>query len=349
MGKCANNIMATWAHIRTLTGIFPRWLCSDGTTLYFGSDDANNNSILSYVPATDTLTTIISSADVFNEFKGLTFFKGDLYCLLKDENLVSVDVLRYDGTPESTTIVKSMPFNVLVGDYSGIMSDANEMVVFRTQAAQPLESVTYYTANGTSWNAGSFAVNPNIPTNFINTSWSFATEWPNGFYVNFCRSGGGSCTNGTIEQWNTGAKQWQAITTGYTQGFKLSDPANLQHWTNGNGEYTVDFLTFFAPDADQVPNFQVNMPFTTSLDSDSSNLYEWSGVSWSLRDTLAPTFLFTGDFNAFIVRMGNLTPYMITREYNIYGGSFIVLESDETIGTASGFQHSAGGIPGSLI
>jgi len=263
----------------------------------------------------------------------------------------ALDVIRFDGTLDNFTVVRSLASGGL-SDYCGLLSDATEMVMFGIRnlgATSPQE--THHTTDGTTWNVGSFAAAANIPSSYINSAWSYATEWPNGFFFESCAAFTGTpCDDVTILNWNTIAKQWQIVVSNDVNGYRLSAPGIAQHWTDTFGaQFTTDFISFTQSDTSQAPFFQVNWPFTTSIQASSDDVFEWDGAAWSVLDTTTG-FNFVQDTFNFTVRMADLTVFIFIPEFNVSSGDYVILERDEIIGSpAVGFQHSEGGVPGLII
>lgn len=342
--------MGIWSHVRTLTGLNPVWFTSDGTDIYFVGNDAIGNDVYQYTPATDTLTIIFDNAVITDwvRCKGLTYFDDNLYALIeRDSGTNALQVARFDGSPNSFTVVKSMPR--ILRDYCDLVSNVTEMVVWGVRDFSDLQE-THYTDDGTIWNVGTWASDPHVHDLVsVFNHVPYTTAWPLGFFMEICRGVTTTCTSLDVDKWNTIAKQWQIEQAGIpVRLLKFSDPANAQHWQTTNGAFTTNFINQFIPDANKAPTIQFNMPFTLSVDLIDDGVYEWDGVAWQLLDTTP--FTFSGS-DAFVVKMANDIPYYFIEEFGTFSGEYVVLERDTPIVSpaAGGFQHSEGGVPGLVI
>ena len=344
--------MATWTHIRTLTGLSPSWVCLDGSTIYFISDDSADNDIYQYTTTTDTLVKIAENTSItdWHEARGMTFFDGNLYALVDYKTPTqNLQVIQYDGTPDSWTSVLTMAREIEF--YTGLFSNDDEMVVFGIEFDADIEE-TWYTTNGTSWSAGSWGNTPNVSSGFGTFTWGYQTEWPLGFYVVMCQGTGTSCTSYDMLKWNTGTKTWDTLQTGisYEHWATSQDSANQIFWVADQTSYTSNFTSITTPSATkEVFTLIGTQEAGVALDNLDQDLYTFNGSTWDVLDTTSDDHNLTDSEQMTFWVMENSDTFLCAISGD-HSNEYVVMKR-ETILSASIYDltHSGVGIPGSII
>lgn len=320
-----------WSAGTTITGT-PAFVVSSGTKIYWARRGAGDlsNDIYEYNPDTDTATRIIQISAITDYFntRGLAWFNGNLY-VLAQYNIganTTYRVQRWTGVPDGLTTVDTVVTEPTVDiGYANIYCDGSLMVV--AYVSEVIGNyVVRYTANGSSFSAGSFGgFSPRIVGNdTTRDNRKLTTEYPLGIYDDFCTNSlVADCTEDRLMKFvDTG---WTSVKIQVSSGhhYRQGSPNGGVHWVEqANATFTPDFVTYTEASATISQIREINMPWMPGVEA--SSLYRFDGSTFTLFESFGSLAFSSPDDSAMVRLDSNLLYYIAPEDF---AGTWIVARS----------------------
>lgn len=333
--------MANWSHIRATSILGPdlRQVASSGSKFYY-VDDATED-IYEYDPATDTETLILDASAItdYSNTYAIAWFKGDLYVL--NDYTGNPLVQRWDGTPNDFTTVRT--FSISGGPtQTGMIADGTTLVAFTVSnpaSPAPFSAECWYSADGSSWSAGSWDSSVWSPPDLNGVFDPFkATDFPIGLWREFVTTtdaGRTTTTQKSIFQFVAGTWVNTAIlNTAPAEIYRHSSPNENVHWAYTVGRYyNSDFSSFTNIGGSPPQVYQINMPFSVAVDlSPPQSLYQFEAGAWAVLDAFDEDWDFSADIN--VIRLDSGDVYIMAYASIGLGYDVRIFGRDEPIITS---------------
>jgi len=333
--------MANWVNLGNISGT-PRFCCADKTNgkIAWGiaSGSYSVTDVLVYDTGTYTTTTVLTFAShpTFSSIQGLTYFKGDLFALVKTQ--YTMKIYEYDGTPDSWTSVLTISSygSQYAIDHGRLWStdDFAFAYVVGDSYYGALDRIGIKGLIGGWWanSAGTKVFNSGAAAGL--TRLNFGHNYGNYIYHSFAKTNG-PATYSIIRGSVSGAIQ---IVYPDWYGFKETWVNDAAHWVNSYGYYTDNAWasqTSTGGDVGQIWSW--GCPWSLGIGNDYK-IYYWDNSEkiWVELDDPSGTHSYY-DNNAAIICLDSGWPYFIGNDGN--EGSYVIAARDEPFFSAAAELH----------
>ena len=352
--------MAQWNYAATGPGK-PAFVCSDGTDIYFGLDTGASyeyacTDIIQYDVAGNSFSTLLDMSNITDlvSIQGMVYFNGKLIVAtwyihsgtsqsLKIEEITGVDTLSTLHT------VYDHEANISFIHYQRLANNDNYISYSAVlDSTQGYSSISLYSTNGTSWNAGTIPAalfDPGLFPDFWQTVYN-GSEDP---IDRYCTGISGS----QFQLLRFESYSWTNLQTNPSDYPITTDPETGKYIAYNsiyNRDWTVSY-NWTAQNSYYGPIYQnINFPYQLAIyqtgGSQDYFIYRWddTGESYSLFDTVelylgSPYTIF--NTSSAIVRLNDGNCFLYAEES---GGNWLMFERSEAIPIVSNakFYHGLG-------
>lgn len=361
--------MATWTYHSAVTNLFgvrhPAILTDkiyyiDSQSIYVGGPTANPGGDIYELDPAGPSTSMILDASTFaggevEKVWSLAVFGGDLYAAIDVETTPDTAaenrVYRWDGGTTWTQVASESTAESQYPKYARLYADADVMVWYISGQGDDVGFVQY-TADGSSWSAGSITGHKGTLTEI---EFDFTVYWPLGIYETICVARtAATCTNSDVFEFTgSGFTTHQASPADI---FLQSSPNGNVHF-GGGGFYkmALDMSTADLLDANIGALMLMNaMENQIGVDGQTTQsvLYEFNGTAWVELETMTTSLSVDPFFQAGSGWIANGTSKAWLLAENDSTGNWELWQRSVNFpvsGADFTYLHSTGGIPGAVL